>query len=65
MRCVQCNSLSCPLDRCRFSGMPHAEYERVKNVLKNYGEGQIRREEDPRWLTEMRQGNPDTKPGYP
>jgi hypothetical protein len=36
MKCIQCGSRACPWDLCRFSGMPHAEFERVRNVVNNY-----------------------------
>ena len=60
-KCPQCGSEGCGPYRCRFSGNTHELFR-----ANTYADAAIKRDaEQPRWLSDMRQGSPDTKPGYP
>jgi hypothetical protein len=49
MKCIQCGSTECPVDQCRFSGMPHAEFERVRNVVNGYANAKVKAEQVSRY----------------
>jgi hypothetical protein len=64
MKCIQCGSDGCGISICRFSGKPNDEYLRVKRAINAYATAMTERDKAPQWERDMRQGNPDTKPGY-
>jgi hypothetical protein len=54
MKCIQCGTLGCGVDLCRFSGMPHAEYLRIQRVVNNYANAMSDRDRSAR-----HEGRPD------
>lgn len=55
IKCPQCSSAECGPYRCRFTGNTHELFH-----ANNYANAK----REPNWLTDMREGRPDTKPGY-
>lgn len=48
MKCIQCGS-ECGLLACRFSGMPHEEFERVRNVVNGYANAKVKADQGARY----------------
>lgn len=54
MKCIQCESTECPPSVCRFSGMPHEEFRRIRDVVNAYANAGVDQDRAARY-----QGRPD------
>ena len=53
-KCIQCQSLGCGWDVCRFSGMSHEHFRRVRDMVNAYANAGVKRDQGARY-----EGRPD------
>ena len=60
MKCIQCGSLGCGWDVCRFSGKTKEQFLRDQAAANAYANEMVQRDkEQPKWLRDFKTGARD------